>query len=140
MDTRKSGNTRNTGAQAEKLARQFLEDQGLETLQTNYACRYGELDVIMLDQNTIVFVEVRYRAGTKCSQSGQPSSNTQPYGDGAISVDRRKQSKLIKSAKHFLQHHHWLDRPSRIDIIALSALDNSAGNISWIQNAVEDDD
>lgn len=79
------------GAQAEQLAQHWLQKQGLSFVTKNYRCRRGEIDLIMLEDATLIFVEVRYR------KHGQ-------YGDGAESVDYRKQQKLVYSAEHYIQN------------------------------------
>ena len=80
------------GRWAEDLAAERLTANGLEPVQRNYRCKWGEIDLVMRDQQTLVFVEVRFR------KSGD-------YGDGAQSVDAHKQHKLISSAEHYLQTH-----------------------------------
>ena len=52
------------GAQAEKLAAQFLQRQGLKLLHSNYRCRFGEIDLVCQQHDTLVFVEVRLRSNT----------------------------------------------------------------------------
>lgn len=79
-----------TGQQAELAACQFLQSHGLSLMESNYFCPQGEIDLIMNDNNTIVFVEVRYRRDTR-------------YGTGAETVDRCKQNKLLATAAHYLQ-------------------------------------
>ena len=51
----------NKGKQAEESALRWLKKQKITHLQSNYHCRFGEIDLIMLDQNVLVFVEVRLR-------------------------------------------------------------------------------
>ena len=77
------------GNTAETLALEFLNAQGLELLERNFRCRTGEIDLIMRDDATLVFVEVRYR------RSGA-------YGGAAGSVDRRKQQRVTRAALYFL--------------------------------------
>ncbi len=79
----------NSGALAEQVAAQYLLQQGLKLLQTNYRCRFGEIDLILQDGETCVFTEVRLR-----SQAA--------FGGAAASIDARKQAKLIRTAQHFL--------------------------------------
>lgn len=49
------------GALAEEAAAEFLKERGFSSLERNYSCRFGEIDLIMRDGHTLVFVEVRYR-------------------------------------------------------------------------------
>lgn len=111
------------GRDAERLARDFLIERGLEPLDRNWSRRLGEIDLVMREprSDTIVFVEVRYRSGT----AGV---------DGVESIDHRKQARLRRSALAWLQHHRALDRPARIDVIGIGP-----ATIDWIPNAIEDD-
>lgn len=106
--------TQTVGTQAEELARRHLENHGLTFLTNNFSCRYGEIDLIMLEGEMIVFVEVRYR-------------QRQDYGGALESVDFRKQQKLIRTAMFFLQQHGHTDTFARIDVIALSRLPDGGG-------------
>ncbi|MCW7553585.1 YraN family protein [Endozoicomonas gorgoniicola] len=82
----------NTGARAEHLALQHLKANRLKLVARNYACRFGELDLVMLDGETLVFVEVRSR-------------NSQQFGGAAASITPAKQRKIRRTAEHFLQNH-----------------------------------
>ena len=86
-------NLRNkTGARAETLAQSFLERQQLKLIDRNYACKAGELDLVMLHGNTLVFIEVRSR---------KPGN----FGNAADSITFAKQQRIRKAAAHFLQYH-----------------------------------
>ncbi|GMQ91302.1 MAG: YraN family protein [Gammaproteobacteria bacterium] len=115
--------TQDLGHKAEQQACRFLQQRGLKTLAQNYRCRYGEIDLVMQDDNEdLVFVEVRYR------KSGL-------FGTAADSIDQRKQNKLRKTAEHFLQHHPKLAKlPSRFDVIAIQGNAEYA-QCEWLQNA-----
>ena len=76
------------GKDAERLALRHLEQQGLRLLAQNWSCNRGELDLVMLDGDTVVFVEVRYRQHTQ-------------WGGALASIDARKCQKLILAAQHF---------------------------------------
>jgi len=90
-------------------------------LTKNWRCRSGELDLIMRDKDTVVFVEVRYRRSNR-------------FGGAAQSVDSHKQRKLARSAQQFLQQHSLLNSsPCRFDVIAMSA----GTSPQWIKNAFE---
>lgn len=108
-----------SGAQAEQLAARFLQRHGLQLLQRNYRCRYGEIDLIMRDGATLVFVEVRLRSRSD-------------FGGAAASIDHAKQQKLIRTAQHYLATLAKIP-PCRFDAILL---DNGA-DPEWLRNAFE---
>lgn len=109
------------GKEAELAAKDYLTNQGLRWIASNYHCRFGELDLIMLDQSTLVFVEVRAR-------------KTMNYGGAVLSVTRNKQDKLIKSAHHFLlTHKHYANSAYRFDILALQG---QPWQMEWVKNAI----
>ena len=106
------------GAKYEKQALSYLQEQGLSLICQNYYCRFGEIDLIMLDQDTLVFIEVRYRKNSD-------------FGGALASITKRKQDKIIKTAKHYLARLE--DEPyCRFDVIAI---DQQANTPQWIQNA-----
>ncbi|HUT40929.1 MAG TPA: YraN family protein [Gammaproteobacteria bacterium] len=107
------------GRDAEQHARQHLQAHGLKLLQCNYHSRHGEIDLVMQDRDSVVFVEVRYRRQTR-------------FGSAAESVDRRKQSRLIACAQHYLQTHpHSARLPCRFDVVTINGNDS----LEWIRNA-----
>lgn len=123
------------GANAEALACEFLQQQGLRLIARNYHCRQGEIDLIMRDPDNLVFVEVRYRRQSR-------------YGSGLESVDRRKQRRIVYCARHYLQRHPDLaELATRFDVVALAPDPypnqdmNSVGpgksRIEWIRHAFE---
>jgi putative endonuclease len=111
----------NAGLPAEQLAATFLQKQGLTLVQTNYHCRYGEIDLIMQHHGTLVFVEVRLRSNTR-------------FGGAAESIDYSKQQKLIRACQHYLQMHN-VQSPCRFDTVLMSRVDSA--QIEWIRNAIE---
>lgn len=112
-----------TGAKAEQCARAFLEARGLSTVTKNFRCRYGELDLVMLDSRILVFVEVRKRTNAR-------------FASGAHSVDWRKQRRLMTTAKIFLkQHPNFRHLPSRFDVIAYDGEPSAARDPRWIRQA-----
>ena len=88
----------------------------MRLLERNYRCRRGEIDLVMRDADTLVFVEVRFRASTR-------------YGTPAETVDIRKQRKLAAAAAHYLQYNPT-NRLCRFDVVAVSG-----EHIDWIRNA-----
>jgi putative endonuclease len=112
--------TSSQGASAEALAEQFLTQQGLRMRTRNYRCRLGEIDLIMQDGATLVFVEVRLRTNTR-------------FCSAAESVDSRKQQKLLRAAQFYLQQHRLTESaPCRFDVVAFTG---SNAPPEWIQNA-----
>ncbi len=110
------------GHEEEARACLYLQKQGLALRERNYRCRHGEIDLIMDEGETLVFVEVRYRGNAR-------------YTGAAESVDRRKQAKLTATALHYLQaHRNAAQRPARFDVIAI-APGTELRRIEWIKNA-----
>ncbi len=111
-------NRREAGEDAERLAARFLEARGLRILEHNFRCRGGEIDLIAREGDTLVFVEVRLRAG-------------RAFGGAAASVDARKQAKLLRAARYYLAGKP--EQPCRCDVVALDRL--AADRIEWIRDA-----
>ena len=112
-----------TGSQAEKLASIYLQEQGLKLVTSNYRCRFGEIDLIMRDDKTFIFVEVRLRSSAL-------------FGGAAYSINARKQKKLIITAEYYLQQNTAAAKMAcRFDAILMDK--TSAQNMQWIQNAFD---
>lgn len=115
-------NRRELGARAEGLALRYLEQRGLKRLASNFGCRFGEIDLIMLDRRELVFVEVRSRRSAI-------------YGGALGSVSPAKQRRITRAAAVFLQSHRdYAALPCRFDVVGLT---NSAINprVEWIRSA-----
>ena len=105
------------------MARRYLEDRGLSTVSRNYRCRLGEIDLVMCEGHCLVIVEVRYRGGKQRIKAG-------------VTVDRRKQHKLIRTAALFLTRHaRYADWPVRFDVVAIDDRDYAGPAIEWIRDA-----
>lgn len=114
---------RSIGDAAEQLALDHLLEHGLELVERNFRCRYGELDLIMLDDQCLVVVEVR------CRKPGR-------FASAAGSVDRFKQRKLMRAAALFLGQRRGLgDRPLRFDVVALDGQTSGEYTIQWLRDA-----
>lgn len=107
-----------SGAAAEDRAADYLQRQGLKLVARNWRCRQGELDLVMRDGNTLVFVEVRSRASAA-------------FGGAGASITPAKQAKLIRAAEHFLlqQAHRGA---CRFDAILIEG-----GQLQWLRSAFE---
>ncbi len=109
------------GALAEQWAAQYLQRQGLQLLERNYRSRYGEIDLVMRDGATLVFVEVRLRRNAD-------------FGGAAASLDARKQQRLVRTAQHYLAGLGHTP-PCRFDALLM---DDAQGiNAQWLRNAFD---
>ncbi|MGA9421694.1 MAG: YraN family protein [Rhodanobacteraceae bacterium] len=117
-------NTRAAGAHYEDRALAHLQRAGLVLITRNVACRYGEIDLVMRDDDTVVFIEVRYRQRSE-------------FGDGLASVNTTKRARLVRAARVFLARNPRLARCAcRFDVIALTG---EADDANWCRNAFEAD-
>ena len=109
------------GKDAEARAATFLESRGLHIVARNYRGRYGEIDLIARDGKTLVFVEVRARAGNA-------------FGGAAASITPAKRDKLTRTA---LQYLATLGRtpPCRFDAVLMDNRANGTSPIEWIRDA-----
>ena len=108
------------GNKAEQRARDYLIAQGLHWLESNYRCRWGEIDLIMREQSYLVFVEVRARSSAV-------------FGGAIASVTYGKQKKIVKAATHYLlANKRYNEQPIRFDILGFQGKELQ---IEWIRNA-----
>ena len=116
--------TARLGRRAERRAERFLKRKGLRIIARNYRRRSGEVDLVMLDGETLVFVEVRYRG---------PGA----WSSGLESVQRAKQERLMRTAALYLEEHpqHRL-RNARFDVVSASRR-NYRIVCEWTPNAFE---
>ncbi len=112
-------NKRQTGAQYEKLAGEFLLSKGYKILEYNFRCRMGEIDLIARDEEYLVFCEVKYRAG---AAKGHP----------AEAVGPRKQQVISKCAAYYLMTRRMGDIPCRFDVVSVEGR-----KITLIKNAFD---
>lgn len=103
-----------------------MKSQGLRLLEKNFSCRQGEIDIVMLDKNMLVFVEVRFRKNDS-------------FGGGLESITPAKQNKLRKTAELYLQQNGKY-KNARFDVVSMSkntqtSHDNEIYTFEWITNA-----
>lgn len=110
------------GRQAENFACEYLQQKKLKLLARNFRCATGEIDLVMRDGDTVVFVEVRAR-------------RSDAYGGGAETVDRRKQAKLAATAALWLQAEKY-NGACRFDVVSIS-LASQPPSLDWIRNAFD---
>ena len=105
------------GLVGEELAARELASRGYAILERRYRTKYGEIDIVAEDGETLVFVEVRARA-------------TGEFGRAAESVDDRKKRKVTAMAVEYLARHHITNRPCRFDVVAIDAALSDAPEIT----------
>jgi len=115
---------RELGFHAERAAAAYLKEQGLTIREANFSCRAGEIDLIALDRDCLVFVEVRAR-------------RRGALVDGAESIGARKKRRLIGAARFFLHRNGLNDCFCRFDVIAVSLESNDQQHFQWIRNAFD---
>jgi putative endonuclease len=122
----KNKNRRQVGQEAEERACAYLVKQGLQLVKRNFLCKMGELDIVMLQGNVLVFVEVRYRKGGK-------------FGSALETVTWHKQQKLIKAAMYFLLlNKKYAALPCRFDVVSIMpAVDSGIENLQWVKDAFQ---
>lgn len=106
------------GPAAEDAAAVFLAGRGLKLVERNYRCRYGEIDLVLQDGLTLVFVEVRYRSNSS-------------FGGAAESITASKRKKLLKAARHYMAAQGTFPA-CRFDAVLL---DEGTAGIEWVVNA-----
>ena len=115
-------NRRQKGNKAEEQAHAVLVAKGYCLLHRNYACPWGEIDLVMRDQECLVFVEVRARQSTQ-------------FGSPMESIRKTKQKRLLLTVKDYLLHHPY-DGPFRFDIVSI--MNHSAKQeVIHLENALE---
>ena len=113
------------GAAAETAALALLQSAGLQLLARNARSRFGELDLVMRDGDTLVFVEVRQRSGAG-------------FGGALASLDARKCRQVIRAARGWLAAHPaWAQATCRFDVVLAQA---GAAPLHWLRDAFRTDD
>ena len=110
----------NQGQAAEKIAAEYLTAKGLKLITSNYRSRFGEIDLIMQDSASLVFIEVRLR-------------KNKTFGGGEESITASKQHKIVITAEYYLQQHG--SQACRFDALLMDKADTKS--IMWIKNAFE---
>ncbi|MCW0380518.1 hypothetical protein NB697_003364 [Xanthomonas sacchari] len=116
---------RRRGNAVEAAARAELERAGLRLIAANVAFRGGELDLVMQQAQSLVFVEVRYRRSAA-------------FGGGAASVDLRKRRRLLLAAQLFLAAHpQYANWPCRFDVVEA---EGDPPQLTWLRDAFRAED
>jgi putative endonuclease len=112
------------GKIAEDIAADYLTKQDLKLIDRNFHCRFGEIDLIGLEQELLVFVEVRYR-------------KNEHYLAVVETIDQHKCRKLVITSEYYLSRHKmYRSYQCRYDVIAITGELNKPV-IEWIKNAFQ---
>ncbi len=95
-----------SGRQGERLAETFLKRAGFKTIARRFSTPVGELDLVMRDGDTLVFVEVKTRADDR-------------YADPQDAVDAGKQGRLLRAARWYINQKRCDDQPCRFDVVTV---------------------
>lgn len=110
------------GNVVEAASERYLQQQGLQAIERNFNRRGGEIDLVMRDGETLVFVEVRFRKSDR-------------FGTPAESITASKKRKLLQTAQlYLLAYPLWRNKPCRFDVIGARP-GESGLQFEWIQNA-----
>lgn len=83
-------NKREVGTRYEQRACAYIEEEGMEVIETNYRTQLGEIDIIAWDRETLVFLEVKYR-------------KDRSHGGAEFAIPRKKQLTIMKVAKIYIK-------------------------------------
>ena len=90
----------------EARAADFLKSKGLSILARNVRMRLGEIDIIALDRDTVVFVEVKKR-------------NSREFGGPEHAIGPKKRRRILRAAREILVREHLSSRPCRFDAVLI---------------------
>lgn len=118
------GRRQSLGWRGERAAARMLKKKGLRIVTTGYRDRIGEIDIVALDGETVVFVEVKTR---RHHGAGHPLE----------AVDERKQAQLVRLAHVFVRRHGLMEYRCRFDVIGVTWSDTDGPEIRHIPAAFQ---
>jgi putative endonuclease len=119
-----SNSRQKLGKFGEKIALQFLKTKGFTPIAKNYRLKTGEIDIIAMDGNVLVFIEVKTRQG-----------NT--HGTPLDSITWKKQRQISKVAQEYLSRNNLFEREARFDVLSVICGKNNRPEVEHISNAFE---
>lgn len=111
------------GKWGEDRAEEYLLQKGFRIVTRNWQNNFGEIDIIVFDQETLVFVEIR-------------TKNSKYYGSAVESINNKKKKQLILMANIYLNYKNWWGMPYRIDVITIDKIGEKF-ELNHIKNAIE---
>ena len=111
------------GRWGEKRCERFLKAKSWRTLERNFSCKTGEIDLVMVDpEGVLVFVEVKTRA-------------SEAFSPAIAAVTGRKKHRMTRAAKYFLAIHDIQDRPCRFDVVTIVLGESGRPDIQHYESA-----
>lgn len=117
-------NTKILGDAGEIVAERYLYEHGCKVIETKFRCFCGEVDLIVRDKKTLVFVEVKARKSNYFGTPGQ-------------AVTLHKQRKIIQTAQCYMAMHHIDEELCRFDVLEVYYKGDSGYKVNWLKNAFE---
>ena len=116
--------SRKSGKKAENIAADYLKKQNVKVISRNFHSRFGEIDLIGLDKETLSFIEVRYR-------------KNEDYLSAIETIDRHKCKKIIITSEVYLnKRKKYQSYQCRFDVITITG-DINEPVIEWIKSAFQ---
>jgi len=115
-------NNKELGDLGERLAAEFLEKSGFRIVERNFRCRFGEMDLIILSRNLLIFVEVKTRRSFR-------------YGLPSEAVNKRKQSNYYLLASYYTRFQDLGNLSCRFDVIEVMFKPDGSHDINHIADA-----
>ena len=112
------------GREGENAAEAYLKKKGYRIIEKNFRCKLGEIDIIADQDGVVVFIEVKARADHQ-------------YGHPFNAVTPTKQQKIIQVAQSFLAKHRLLEKPTKFDVVGLTADPKGAFKIELLENVFQ---
>lgn len=116
---------RKIGMSGEKIARKYLEKKGYKIIETNFYCRFGEVDIIAQFNEELIFCEVKTRKQIK-------------YGMAAESIDCCKRKHIYKVAEFYIYLYRLYNLPISFDVIEVYIFEDKETRVEHIKNAIID--
>lgn len=111
-----------TGRSGEDIATEYLEKKGYIILERNFRCNQGEIDIIAIDKEELVFIEVKTRSN-------------QNYGFASEAVNKQKKRHLIRAIKYYIYIRNLENEFIRIDVVEIY-IRNKKAYINHIKQAI----
>ena len=116
-------NKRELGSEGERIAGNFLRNNGFNIIGKNWTSRWCEIDLIATKDDTLVFIEVKYRKSLK-------------YGGGIEAIDSKKIKALVYSAEKYVSKNKLHKLKYRIDVVVVDVIDGKE-KITYFKNITE---